>query len=58
VGLDLCTPQDRHDAYKDLGIRIIAHPDGSIELTGTLLADPRSDKMGMIPDEEYHALAR
>jgi len=57
-GLDLYTPQDRHDAYKALGIKVIAQPGGSIELTGSLLADLRSDKMGAMPNEEYHALAR
>src|SRR5215203_7192537 len=56
-GLDLYTPQDRHDAYKALGIKVIAQPGGSIELTGSLLADLRSDKMGAMPNEEYHALA-
>jgi hypothetical protein len=53
-GLDLCTPQDRHDAYKGLGIKVIAYPDGSIELTGTLLADPRSDNMGAMPSKTNH----
>jgi len=57
-GLDLYTPQDRHDAYKALGIKVIAQPGGSIELTGSLLADLRSDNMGAMPNEEYHALAR
>jgi hypothetical protein len=33
-------------------------PNGSIELTGTLLAGFRSDNMGAMPNEEYHALAR
>jgi hypothetical protein len=28
--LDLYTPQDRHDAYRKLGLNVIAHPDGSI----------------------------
>jgi hypothetical protein len=32
-GLDLYTPQDRHDACKRLGVRVIAHPDGPTELT-------------------------
>jgi hypothetical protein len=57
-GLDLYTPQDGHDAYKTLGIRVIAHSDGSTELTGGLLAELHSDNKFMIPNEEYHALAR
>jgi site-specific DNA recombinase len=57
-GLALYTPQDRHDAYKALGIRVIAHPDGSTELTGSLLAELHSDNMRTMPNEEYHALAR
>jgi hypothetical protein len=57
-GLDLYTPQDRRDAYKARGIKVIAHADGSTELTGSLLADIHSDRMRMIPNEEYHALAR
>ena len=62
-GLDLYKPQDRHDAYKALGIKalgikVMVYPNGSIEFTGSLLADPRSDNMGAMPNEEYHALAR
>jgi site-specific DNA recombinase len=57
-GLDLFTAQDRHDAYRSLGIHVIAHPDGSLELTGSVLAGVHSDKVGSLPNEEYHALAR
>jgi hypothetical protein len=57
-GLDLYKPQDRHDVYKALGIKVMVYPNGSIEFTGSLLADPRSDNMGAMPNEEYHALAR
>jgi hypothetical protein len=49
---------NRHDAYRTLGIHVIAHPDGSTELTGSVLAGLRSDKVGSLPNEEYHALAR
>jgi hypothetical protein len=35
--LDLYTPQDRFDAYKALELKMIAHPDGTVELTGGLL---------------------
>ena len=34
AGLDFYTPQDRFDAYKALGLKVIAHPDGTTELTG------------------------
>jgi hypothetical protein len=34
AGLDLYTPQDRFDAYKALGLKVMAHPDGTTELTG------------------------
>ena len=57
-GLDLYTSQDRHDAYRSLGIHVIAHPDCSTELTGSFFADARSDKRGSLPNQEYHALAR
>jgi hypothetical protein len=56
--LDLYTLQDRHDAYRALGIKVIARPDGSTELTGSVLANVHSDNGCAIPNEEYHALAR
>ncbi len=46
------------EALKALGIKVIAYPDGSIELTGRVFVDVHSDKGEMIPNEEYHALAR
>jgi site-specific DNA recombinase len=57
-GLDLYTPQDRHDAYRALGIHVIANPDGSTELTGSMLVGDHSDNVRSLPNEEYHALAR
>jgi hypothetical protein len=57
-GLDPFTPEDKHETYKTLRIKVIAHPDGSVELTGRVFADVHSDNGGMIPNEEYHALAR
>ena len=42
-GLDLFTPEDRHDAYKALGIRVIAHADGVAELTGSTIVGAGSD---------------
>ncbi len=50
-GLDLFTPQDRHDAYKTLGINVIAHPDGSTELTGSVLMDFHSDNIRPTPHQ-------
>ena len=38
-GLDLFTPEDRRDAYKALGIKVIAHADGVAELTGSAVVD-------------------
>jgi len=37
LGLDLYTPQDRFDAYKALGVKVIAYHDGTRELTVGLL---------------------
>ncbi len=37
AGLDLCTPQERFDTYKALGLKVIAYPDGTKELTGVPL---------------------
>jgi site-specific DNA recombinase len=54
-GLDLYTPQDRHDAYKTLGINIIAHPDGSTELTGSVLLDIDSDSIRSTPIGRSHS---
>ena len=42
-GLDLFTPEDRHDVYKALGIKILAHADGVAELTGSVLVAVGSD---------------
>jgi uncharacterized protein (DUF3084 family) len=33
-GLEAYTPEDRHDAYKALRLRIVAHPDGRMEAEG------------------------
>ena len=42
-GLDLYTPQDRFDAYKVLGLKVTAYPDGNMELTaGPLCSDLES----------------
>jgi hypothetical protein len=32
LGLDLYTPEDRFDAYKALGVKLIAYPDGRGEV--------------------------
>jgi site-specific DNA recombinase len=34
TGLNLYTPQDKFDAYKALGLKVIAHANGTTELTG------------------------
>jgi len=33
-GLDRYTPEDRHQAYKALRLRVVVHPDGAIEADG------------------------
>jgi site-specific DNA recombinase len=38
-GLDLFTPEDRRDAYKALGLKVIAHADGVAELTGSAIVE-------------------
>jgi hypothetical protein len=53
-GLDLYTPQNRHDAYKALGISVIAHPDGSTELTGNVPLDINGDSIGSTPFDNDH----
>jgi hypothetical protein len=55
-GLDLFTPEDRHETYKALGIKVIAHPGGSIELTGRVFVDVHNDNSGMIPFERIESL--
>jgi hypothetical protein len=33
-GLEAYTPEDKHDAYKALRLRVVLHPDGSMEADG------------------------
>ena len=54
-GLDLYTPQDKHDAYKSLGINVIAYPDGTTELTGTVLGELHSDSIRSKPLDLSHS---
>ncbi len=35
-GLDLFTPEDRHQAYKKLRLAVLVHPGGDLEVTGVL----------------------
>jgi site-specific DNA recombinase len=48
-GLDLYKPEDRHDAYRALGIKVISFPDGTIELTGGAVGEVRSDIIQSMP---------
>jgi site-specific DNA recombinase len=48
-GLDLYTLEDRHDAYRRLGIKVISYPDGTLELTSDTLAEVGSDSIRSIP---------
>ncbi len=54
-GLDLYTPQDKHDAYKALGINVIAYPDGTAELTSSVLLETRSDSVRSKPIDRSHS---
>jgi hypothetical protein len=54
-GLDLYTTEDRHDAYRALGINVIAYPDGTLELTGDAIGELRSDSMRSKPMDLSHA---
>jgi hypothetical protein len=43
AGLVLYTPQDRFDAYKALGVKLIGYPDGTRELiVGVLCSNTES----------------
>jgi hypothetical protein len=42
-GLDFYTPEDKHDAYRRLGIKVICYPDGSVELNSSVLGGVCSD---------------
>jgi hypothetical protein len=54
-GLDLYTPEDRHDAYRTLGLKVIALPDGTIEVTGDALTmDTCGDSVRSTPSERSH----
>ena len=44
-GLDLFTLEDRHDAYRALGIKVISYSDGTVEITGSALGDVCSDNV-------------
>jgi site-specific DNA recombinase len=48
-GLELYTPKDRHDAYRALGIKVISYPDGTVELTSSVLLEVRSDNVRSNP---------
>jgi hypothetical protein len=48
-GLDLYTPEDRHHAYRALGIKVISYPDGTVELTSSALGEVRSDPVRSMP---------
>lgn len=50
-GLDLYAPEDRHEAYRAMGIKVIAYPDGSLELTGDALGEMRNDSVRSNPIE-------
>jgi hypothetical protein len=53
-GLDLYTPEDRHDAYRALSIEVISYPVGTVELSGSALGEVRSDGIRPKPIEQSH----
>ena len=48
-GLNLFTPEDRHNAYKALGIEVIVHADGMVELTGRAVVDAANSDLELAP---------
>ncbi len=36
AGLDLFTPEERHETYKKLRLFVLVHPGGDLEMTGVL----------------------
>jgi Recombinase zinc beta ribbon domain len=48
-GLDLYTPEDRHNAYRALGIKVISYADGTLELTSDALPEVGSDSIRSKP---------
>jgi len=55
-GLDLYTLEDRHNAYKALGINVIAYPDRTIGLIGSVLPEVDSDSVRSMPIERIESL--
>ena len=54
-GLDLYTLEDRHDAYRRLGIKVISYPDGTLELTSDVIVEVGSDSIRSNPRERSQA---
>ena len=44
--LSSLTPEERHQLYKILRLKVLAHLDGDVELTGDLVRMPVSGKVG------------
>ncbi len=44
--LNSLTPEERHDAYKMLRLKVIAHLSGDVELAGDLVCIPDGGKVG------------
>ena len=40
-GLEAYAPEDRHDAYQALRLRVVVHPDGRMEAGGVFIPGPR-----------------
>ncbi len=49
-GLEAYTPEDKHDAYRALRLRMVAHPDGRMEAEGVFIPCPglRSSELARV----------
>src|SRR5215213_7484357 len=53
--LSSLTPEERHRVYKMLRLKVIAHLDGEVELTGDLVCIPEGSQVGQIDAVEKHS---
>jgi hypothetical protein len=49
--LDSLTPQERHQIYKMLRVQVTVGPDGRVEVTGALCANPEVCNLGSAPGQ-------
>jgi hypothetical protein len=51
-GLEAYTPEDKHDAYQALRLRVVVFPDGHMEADGVFMVEP-----GLCSSEPRRALS-